>query len=399
MTKRLLKPSNSIVWWQGQYEEISLQELAEKGIDVILESGKFESQPDITFITETRQLWSENYLIATGYSYSETKIQGLQDVGYLDLIQASHQINRLPKNIAIIAETIIGIELAQALNRLDKNVTLIIEDACLLPQEEREIITYLQAQLEAEGIKLFVDTPVTHVRLIEREKWIEISGHAIAVDELIITCHTQPNLNGLNLDKIKIVFDSKGIKVNQNQQTNFPNIYAIGGVTGNYQDIGMTQAEAETVVKNMMGIRKRKRNNLSNINIILTDPSFIRIGLTETQARQQYKDKIIIINLNCEQLSQSYLFDEMNAQLKIITRLNGQILGAHILGYYAEEYMNVMMIAIQQKIPLVQLKYSALTSASFAYILSQAALHWQEKKIKYYQKWPKFIQKWLISRL
>jgi pyruvate/2-oxoglutarate dehydrogenase complex dihydrolipoamide dehydrogenase (E3) component len=148
-----------------------------------------------------------------------------------------------------------------------------------------------------------------------------------------------------------------------------------------------------------MGIKAKKQAALGHINLILTDPTFIRMGLTEKQAKQKYKDKIIIVNLNFHQLSQSQLFDEINGKLKIITRLNGQILGAHILGYNAEEYMNIILIAMVQRIPLIKLKSSALTSASFAYILSQAALQWQQKKVKYYEKWPRFIQKWLISRL
>ncbi|MGK7933541.1 MAG: FAD-dependent oxidoreductase [Microcystaceae cyanobacterium] len=387
----------SIPWWQESYQAISLSDLLEKGVDVILESGKFEIQPNLTFITETRNLLAKSYLIATGYGYSDTQIQGLTEVGYLDFIQASQQVATLPENLAIIAETSMGIELAQALNRLGKTVTLIVEDACLLPQEERDIIPYLQAQLEAEGIKLFVNTPVTHVKLIEQKKWLEIGGHAIASDELIITSYPQPNFQGLNIEEIGIKFDKRGIKVNHKQQTTLSNIYAIGGVTGNYQDIARTQAEAAIALNNIMGIRNRKKEHVPDVNIILTDPRFIRMGLTEQQARQQYEDKLIIINLNFHQLPQRQLFDEMNGKLKIITRLNGQILGAHILGYYAEEYMNTIAIAMEQKIPLVKLKASALTSASFAYIISQAALQWQQKKLKSYQKWPRFLQKWLIS--
>lgn len=388
---------SSLSQWLFNFENISLQKLSELGVNIIQESGKFEHKKFTYFITETQSLISENYLIATGSSYSDSNIQGLTEVGYLDFIEASKKLDQLPKNIAIIAETPIGIEFAQLLNRLGKKITLIIEDFCLLPSEEREIIRYFQAQLEAEGIQLLINSPVTHVKKIDQEKWLEIKGHAIAVDELIITSFPQPNLEGLNLSEIGIKYDKNGIKVNQKRQTSLPNIYAVGGVTGDYYDNNFIQSEAQTILNNILTFPLFKVKNLPQSLVILTDPSYIKLGLTEQQAKEKYGHKIIILDLDFQELPQSQLFNEMTGKLKLITHHNGQILGAHLFSYSAEEYSNIVFLAIQQKIPLPKLAQSSLTSVSFSSIVSQVALQWSQERLKQWVKLPKLIQVGLIK--
>lgn len=59
--------------------------------------------------------------------------------------------------------------------------------------------------------------------------------------------------DGLNLDGAGVRYDRKGIKVDENYETNVPGIYAIGDVTGRVMLAHVASEEGKTAVERMAG--------------------------------------------------------------------------------------------------------------------------------------------------
>ena len=356
----------------------NLEKLANLGVDIIEESGEFCRLPTLGFVIKNRTLRSRRYLLAMGSISNISEIQGLTEVGYMTPERLD--IDKLPDRLVILSQTALGIELAQQLNRLGKKITLIVDKSSILPQEDPDITQLIQAILEAEGINLLINCPVTPIRKIEDKKWIQAGNEAIETDEIIIDNPTQLTIKTLNLEGVKVKIEGNKIKTNNKLQTANPNIYACGQTIGSYNLSNIACHEAAIAVKNAIFYPIFKLNYDHYPMRMLSNPRFSRVGLTETQAKQSYKEDISIIKQNYKNIVKAKILDETNGFCKIITRRNGIILGCHIIGYQSDEIINLISLAIQNKLKIQKIAQLCPPYGTTSEILSQISQKWQEQK-------------------
>ena len=369
--------------WKNQVKQNiktlnTLEELANLGVDIIAESGEFCRLPKLGFVLKNRTLRSRRYLLAMGSIPRSPQIQGLAEVGYITL--ETLDIEQLPDRLVILSKTFIGIELAQQLNRLGKQIILIIENSSIFLQEDKEVLKLLEAIVEAEGIKLLINSPITQVRKIEKNKWIQVGNEAIETDEIIITDQGKSNNQKLNLEGIKVEIEADKIKTNEKLQTTNPNIYACGSAINPYNLSNLAEYEASIAVKNAIFYPIFKLNYDHHPVRMLTNPIFSRVGLTETQAKQRYKNDVIIIKENCKNLVKAKILDEDTGFCKLITRRNGVILGCHIISDESDEIINLVALAIQNKIKIKQFEKIFPSYGTASKILVKILQKWQKQK-------------------
>lgn len=169
--------------------ENSLTTLAALGVDVIVGKGNFYRLPHLGFLVNNRQVRSRAYLIATDYLPVIPEIEGLETTGYLTSqnfitnainsqnislqIQAFINKNHL-KSLVIIGNSAAAIQLAQSFTRLGCQVTLVVKNSQILPKEDVETSNFIQAILEAEGVRILTKTQVSQTKRIDNKKWIQI---------------------------------------------------------------------------------------------------------------------------------------------------------------------------------------------------------------------------------
>ncbi|MGB5772766.1 MAG: NAD(P)/FAD-dependent oxidoreductase [Crocosphaera sp.] len=354
-----------------------LEKLAVLGVDIIHDTGEFCRLPQLGFVLKNRTLRSRRYLLAMGSISTIPKIQGLSEVGYLTI--ESLEIDKLPHSLLILSQTPIGIELAQQLNSLGKQVTLVVEDNNILPQEDSDAVQIIQAKLEAEGINLLSNSTISQVRKIESKKWIQAGNQAIEIDEIILITHGKPNIEGLNLEGVKVEQKANSIQINNKLQTTNPNVYACGSITGGYDLSNIAQYEASVAVKNAIFYPLFQVNYHYHPFRIFTNPILSRVGLTETQAKQRYDNDLVIIKQNYKTLAKAKILDETTGFCKIITRRNGIILGCHIIGNNSDEIINLVALAIKNNIKIQKISQLFPSHCTSSEILSQISQSWKDK--------------------
>ncbi|MEM8777974.1 MAG: NAD(P)/FAD-dependent oxidoreductase [Cyanobacteria bacterium P01_G01_bin.49] len=354
--------------------------LAILGVDVINESGEFCRLPQLGFVLKNRVLRSRRYLLAMGSISSIPNIQGLSDIGYLTL--ETLEIDKLPNQLIVFSQNPVGIEIAQHLNNLGKQITLVVSESNILPHEDRDTVQLIQAKLEAEGINLFLNSPITQIKKIEDKKWIQAGNQAIEADEIILATQPRPKIQVLNIEGVKVKVDFNRIIVNHKLQTTNPKIYACGSVLGGYNLYNMAQYEAKIAVKNMILLPIFQVNYQHHPFQMFINPCFSRVGLTETQAKQQYDDEIIVIKQNYKSLAKAQILDETTGFCKIITRRNGTILGGHVIGNNSDELINLVAFAIQNNIKIQQLSQLFPCHLTSSEILFQLSEKWQYQKFQ-----------------
>ncbi|QMS91115.1 NAD(P)/FAD-dependent oxidoreductase [Nostoc edaphicum CCNP1411] len=358
--------------------------LAAQGVDIIVGSGQFQSSPQLAFAVNNRLLRARTYLLASGSRPEIPEIDGLQTTGYLTLsnIWQSLQGKTLPQNWVIIGGIPQSIEIAQTLARFGCSVTLAVKHLYLLPNIDPEIAILLQAQLEIEGVRVLTDKPVTQVRAIENKKWIQAGDKAIETDEILVATGQQPNLESLNLAMVGVKWHRRSLVVNDKLQTTNQHIYACGDVIGGYDFANVANYEAKIALNNALFFPRLQVNYRSIPWAMFSVPMLAQVGLTEAQAKCQFRrDEVLVLRQYFKTVAAAQLRGETTGICKLIVLRNGEILGASILGLEAGELINLIALAMSQKIKVKDLANLSPVYPSFSEILEQTAREWSKQKL------------------
>ncbi|MFP5273731.1 dihydrolipoyl dehydrogenase family protein [Coleofasciculus sp.] len=396
--------------------------LASLGVDVIYGDGEFCRLPHLGFVLNNRRLRARAYLIATGSCAEIPDIDGLDTTCYCTprtiwnhVDKSRHKVigagltNRVPpetdkvikptplgepedleetspfqlqKNWLVVGSTPHAVELAQTLARLDYQVTLAVSEAHIFPQEDSEASCLVQAQLEAEGIRVLTQSSVTQIRLIEGKKWVQVGNRAIEIDEILWATGQTPNIESLNLAGVGVKFSRKGLKLNQKLQTTNPRIYACGDVIGGYQFEHVAEYEANIAIKNALFFPLWTVDYQGIPWAIFTDPTLARVGLTEAQARERYGKEVWVVRHYFKTLDKAQIIGETTGFCKLVVRRNGTILGGLIVGAGADELIGAIALLIRHKIKVGSLAKMPQASPTMSEILSKTAQEWQRQRLE-----------------
>ncbi|MFB8792380.1 MAG: NAD(P)/FAD-dependent oxidoreductase [Potamolinea sp.] len=393
-------------------EQNSPAVLASLGVDVIKGVGEFCRLPHLGVVVNNRRIRARAYLIATNYRPIIPDIEGLKTVGYVTPADiwnkglkekfpveenaGSEQINVAKKekvsllqpsnNWVIIGNTSTSIELAQTLSRLSCNVTLVVAESHILSQEDPEASSLIQAQLEAEGIRILTESPVTQVRIIDDKKWVQAGNRAIEADEILLAVGQELNIESLNLEGVGVKFNSQGIELNEKLQTTNPRIYACGDSTH------IAQYQASIALKNALFAPIFKVNYQGIPSAIFSEPQLARVGLTEAIARHRYGKDVFVARQYFKTLDKAQLLGETTGFCKIVGRQNGEILGATIVGPQASELIGAIALCIQQKIKISRIAHLPHVSPTFSEIIQHTAIEWQQQRFKHNHSLQNFLE-------
>ncbi len=209
----------------------------------------------------------DKLLIATGsstkyYQWKGQDLKGVQGlVSYQDLMEleantpAPFQKDHPTKKAIIVGAGLIGVELAEMLSTRDIEVSFLVREGAfwgnvLTPKESAEIGRHI----ESHGIELRYNTELDevlsdeegHVRGIRTKNGEELECQIVG-----IATGVTPNIEFLKGSGIEL---DKGILVNDNLQTNIPNVYAAGDCVQIRNAVeGRKSIEAVWYVGRMMG--------------------------------------------------------------------------------------------------------------------------------------------------
>ena len=165
-----------------------------------------------------------------------------------------------------------------------------------------------------------------------------------------------PNVEYLNLEVAGVEVGKPGIIVNEKLQTTNSKIYACGDVIGGYQFTHVAGYEAVVALTNALFFPISKVNYRVIPWATFTDPELARVGLTEKQAKERYGDDVCVLKQPFSGVDRAQAEAATTGFGKIITKGNGEILGAHLVGISAGELIHEIVLAMSHKLPV-----SALT--------------------------------------
>jgi pyruvate/2-oxoglutarate dehydrogenase complex dihydrolipoamide dehydrogenase (E3) component len=332
------------------------------GVEVIFGSGQFVDRE--TFAVNGRKLKARSFVVSTGSRPAIPPVEGLQEAGFLTN-EKVFSLQERPESLIVIGAGPIGCELGQSFHRLGSQVTIIASRDQIMPKEDPEAAAVVQEQLESEGIRILKNSRAKKVEIIDGKKCLwagpkDGNSEKIIADEILVSAGRIPNVDSLNLEAAGVQYDKKGIKVGLDLRTTNPRILACGDIIGGYQFTHVAGYEAVVAVTNaLFAPVTRLFASKANYRVIpwatFTEPELARVGLTEQQARERYGDDVVVLKQPFAGVDRAQAENATKGFGKIITRANGEILGAHIVGPSAGELIHEVVLAMANKLPVKSL--------------------------------------------
>ncbi len=304
----------------------------------------------------TQCLTTRSIVIAAGGRPLVPPIPGLAEVGYLTS-DTVWNLRELPPRLLVLGGGPIGAELAQAFARLGARVTQIQQGPRILVREDPEVSELVMQSLAADGIDVRVDHQARQFRVDDGEK-IVVAEHAgrevrIAFDAVLVATGRVANLEGYGLQELGVK-TARTVETNAFLQTNHPNIYAVGDVTGPYQFTHTASHQAWYAAVNALfdPFRKFKVDYSVIPWATFTDPEVARVGINEQEAKQRgipYE----LSRYDLDDLDRAIVDGATTGFVKVLT-VSGRdrILGVTIVGEHAGDLIAEYVLAMKHGIGL-----------------------------------------------
>jgi len=294
------------------------------------------------------------------------KIFGLKDVQFLNSTSIM-ELNELPEHLLVLGGGYIGLEFGQLFRRLGSRVTIIQSGPSLLAREDPDVASAVADILKEDGVQLLLDALAEKAARHGARVHLKIrSGGKMRSQEgshLVVATGRIPNSDTINLQAAGVSTESRGfIQVNQRLQTTSKNIFALGDIKGRPAFTHISYDDFRIIRTNV--IEKGNASTAGRIvpYTVFIDPQLGRVGLSETEAREQNLD-IRVARMPMNYVARALEVDETRGFMKVIVeKKTGQILGAAVLGIEGGEIMSQIQIAMMGKLP-----YTVLENAVFAH--------------------------------
>ena len=278
----------------------------------ILDKGKIEAQ-DNTYLCK-------NIIISTGSK--PASLRGIETDGRF-VLNSDHILNlsEIPQNILIVGSGAIGVEWARIFSSLDKNVTVIEFAPRLLPLADMDVSKRLERLFKKNRIKFFTGTKIESIK----EKYVTLSDGQVIMPDIVLLAVGRESV--LPQTSVKLEMDGKFIKVNENFQTNEPDIFALGDVNGKVQLAHSALHQAIGVVDYIAEGQNIHFCAQKVPSVIYGNPEIAWVGKTEKMLEgQNYK----VSNFPVSALGKAIADDEIDGFIKVLS-VNEKIAGAHIV--------------------------------------------------------------------
>jgi pyruvate/2-oxoglutarate dehydrogenase complex dihydrolipoamide dehydrogenase (E3) component len=338
---------------RDEIKALERQALARSQVEVVYGTARFEDASTLHIAGRSgeQSLHAMKFILATGSRLCAPPIEGLQEIGFLTQDRI-FEMRNLPRSCIIIGAGPRGSEIAQALAHLGCQVTVLQSASTLLPEEDAEISTEMEKLLSNEGVQVFCEAQVLHVRMEGEKKQVEfaVGGEtrtATASEVLVIAEEiAQPDIPGLEAAAVRR--SEQGVLVDEYLQTSASNIWACGSVAGKFhapEEQGILAAE------NALKSSLRKFDASATPRTIFTDPEIARIGLTEAQARSARRG-VRVHRREFSECERAIIEGETQGFVKVVASESGGVLGVHIIGANASERIERFVAAVREEAPI-----------------------------------------------
>lgn len=341
-----VKLAAPIVEWSGVHAHVhkaiadiaphdSVERFEEMGCEVIQDWAKFTGPKSVE--VGGRTLTAPRIVIATGSSPSVPPIPGLDDVPYLTN-ENLFDLGEQPKHLVIIGGGVIGMEMAQSFRRLGSEVT-VIEPGNPMGRDDRDSVAIVVDVMKDEGVRFVEGKGAKVTQGSDGQITVTTDGgEDVTGSHLLIAVGRKARVSGYGLEELGVELGRNGIKVDARRRTSLKHIYAIGDCREGPRLTHVSGYEGSNAVLEIALGLPAKADFTALPWCTYTEPEVAQIGMTESEAREAYGDKLRVVTEGFDHNERAIAEGKDKGHLKVMFK-GKKVVGASICGVNAGELL------------------------------------------------------------
>ncbi len=262
-------------------------------------------------------------------------------------------LNDLPKRIVIAGGGYIANEFAGIFHQFGSQVTIVNRSDTILRGYDEQLRDRLLQISLAKGIDFKFNSTFNAIEKCDDSSLkIDMGGcDDIAADEILFAIGRRPNVEGLGLEAAGVELGDNGeIKVDADNRTNVPSIYALGDVTDRVQLTPVAIREGQAFADSVFGDKPTRVDYNCIPSAVFSHPPLAGVGLTESQARNSLGSVRIYTSDFRPMKNVLAGRNERSLYKLVVDETTDEVVGVHMIGPDAPELLQVAAIAVKAKL-------------------------------------------------
>lgn len=340
------------------------------GVDLYTAQAYFTGNKtiQITLGDDEATLEAEIIIINTGAVSNTFPIKGLLASKNVFDSTGIQNLEKTPEKMAVIGGGNIGLEFASLYARLGSQVVVYENASKILGRYEPEAAKLAQEYMEEDGISFRLGASVESLANDGEAVVITADGQSDSYDVVLYALGRKPATENLGLENTGITLTERGaVEVDDNLETSVPGVYAVGDVNGGLQFTYTSLDDFRIVFGHLTGTSNYKSSDRVNVpSTLFIKPALAQVGMTEHQAKEAglpYKTK----SLPVAGMPRAHVNNDLRGLYKVVVNTaTKEILGATLFSTNAEEIINIIKLAMDNKVPYTYLQNQVFTHPTMA---------------------------------
>jgi glutathione reductase (NADPH) len=297
-----------------------------------------------------KEITADKILIAAGAHPVMPRIDGIEHA--ISSNEVFH-LDQLPKRIVIVGGGYIANEFAGIFHEFGTHVTLVNRTDVILRHYDQQIVDRLIQISLRKGIDFKFNATIERVQPREDGSLhICMSGcDDIDADQLLFATGRKPNTAELGLEGVGVELGDHGaVKVDADNRSSVPSIFAVGDVTDRVQLTPVAIREGQAFADTYFGNKPHRVDYGCIPSAVFSHPPLAGVGLTEGAARN--KLGAIKTYTSDFRAMKNVLAgrNERSLYKLVVDEGTDEIVGIHMIGPDAPEILQAAAIAVKARL-------------------------------------------------
>jgi pyruvate/2-oxoglutarate dehydrogenase complex dihydrolipoamide dehydrogenase (E3) component len=350
--------------------------IASQGIHLVEGAGPARFvDPHTVRIPDGRAFGGDAVIVAVGGHAGRLPIPGAElALTYEDV----RGLTALPASVAVVGGADTGCQLASILADFGAQVTLVEASPRLVPHADQDVSATLADAFRRRGITVSTATLVERLDRTPAGVAVQYRSGSeqarLEVAAVFFAIGWPGNADALGADAVGITTSRGYVQVGKDLRSSLPHVLAAGDVNGISMLVPSARHEGRIAAENaVLGTRRQFSHEVVPTGSF-TDPEYGSVGLTEAQARERYDCAVAVVRY--DDLVRPVVDARPEGFCKLIVeRRHRYLLGAHVVGEYAAEVIQMAAACMAANLRVEQLAELQPAFPTFTEAVGMAAVH------------------------
>jgi len=306
--------------------------------------------PNSVKLASGKEVTAEKILIATGARPVMPPIAGIEHA--ISSNEVFH-LPELPKRIVIAGGGYIANEFAGIFHQFGTHVTLVNRTDVMLRHYDQQVVDRLIQISLRKGIEFRFHASIEGVvRRDDGSLHVSMMGcDDIEADQLLFATGRKPNTEGLGLKELGLEVGEKGqVKVDEDNRSSVPSIFAVGDVTDRVQLTPVAIREGQAFADTFFGNKPHRVDYGCIPSAVFSHPPLAGVGLTEGAARNKLGSVKTYTSDFRAMKNVLAGRNERSLYKLVVDEGTDEIVGIHMIGPDAPEILQAAAVAVKAKL-------------------------------------------------